>query len=850
WDGATWIGGGDDDLVLYSSYLPVFKLRYKLRLDEASLSTKAGFVFGANDPRLMDKNKNIYGIEKTKNRSYIKLELDISPLEHTANGLARLNFYRAGYNPEDQDDIPLKSFPVPAEIVNRENQYQEHTIYLESVFGSVTVYLDGPDEAHKITKIRGDDMNPFYPPSLNLNPVGRGGNFISFPMLADIGFAMDSGQTARFSHVEIRNFRSPSNVLFSEDLSDSGKYNGIFSEYSSAQRSGLKIDDRSYEISGGEQGVFLTANPSHHSMPMLRTVFEVKDSKIKKARLYVTARGIYEMYLNGCRVGQDYFNPGLTQYNKTHMYQVYDVTDRVGPGANAMGAVLGEGWWSGNITYNGNYWNFFGDRQSLLASLVITYTDGTSQTIFTTPETWSFFNDGPVIYGSFFQGEVYDATKEKAVEGWNTPTYDDSKWKQAVEVSLEGTVCTEGASDKRMGIPPVDDYSGMKLIGQIGQQAGIVDELTAIAVDEVRPGVFVYDMGQNMVGVPKITIANGMAGDKLTLRYAEVKYPDLPESGNNVGMVMLENIRAALAQDIYILKGGKETVQPRFTFHGYRYLEITGIPEALPLEAVKGQVISSVSGLASSYETSNPQVNKLWENITWSTRGNFLSIPTDCPQRNERMGWSGDISVFARTATYLANMPGFFRRHMMAMRDVQREDGRFTDVAPLGGGFGGILWGSAGITVAWESYQQYGDEAMLAEHYEAMKNYMDYLETRIDPKTGVMNEGPLGDWLSPEGNKNDNTLIWEAYYIFDLELMSKIASVLGRTADAGGFMEQYGERKVFFNKTYVNPVTKETVRSGFTAPQFGPPGAKSQEPEEFAKGHKIGTQASYAVPLA
>jgi alpha-L-rhamnosidase len=162
-------------------------------------------------------------------------------------------------------------------------------------------------------------------------------------------------------------------------------------------------------------------------------------------------------------------------------------------------------------------------------------------------------------------------------------------------------------------------------------------------------------------------------------------------------MIMLENIRGALAQDTYITRGGKEVIQPRFTFHGYRFIEITGIDQPLPLEAVKGLVLSSIHALSSSYETSNKKINKLWENISWSSRGNFLSIPTDCPQRNERMGWSGDISVFSRTATYLADMPQFLNRHMMAMRDTQREDGRFADVAPIGGGFGGILWGSAGF---------------------------------------------------------------------------------------------------------------------------------------------------------
>lgn len=324
------------------------------------------------------------------------------------------------------------------------------------------------------------------------------------------------------------------------------------------------------------------------------------------------------------------------------------------------------------------------------------------------------------------------------------------------------------------------------------------------------------------------------------LRYAEVKYPDLPEYKGNEGTLMLENIRAAMAQDIYIAKGGSETIAPRFTYHGYRFIEITGIERALPVAAVKGTVLSSLAGLASHYETSNPLVNKLWENITWSTRANFLSIPTDCPQRNERLGWSGDISVFSRTATYLGEVPQFLRRHMQAMRDVQRSDGRFSDVAPLGGGFGGTLWGSAGLTVAWESYQQYGDRQLLAEHYDAMTRYIAYLRQHLDPKTGVLNDGPLGDWLGPEQGRNDNTLLWEAYFLLDLDIVRKAALVLGKTADAQEFAALHAQRRQFFNATYVDPQTKRTVHSGFR-----------QDVNTTPKpGDLVDTQASYVLPLA
>ncbi len=816
WSGAKWIGGGDDDMGFFAPYFPVFKIHYSVQLDEKTKTTRAGFVYGANDMRLMNQYKNLYKLKNKKDESYVLIEIDMTPLQLKEN--ARLNIYRVGHHPDDKKEVPFKSYPIPFAIINDTNKYEKHTINLSSNLGTTRILINGTGKENLIADV-------------NLNPIGRGGDYIAFPVVADIGFFVPKGQSASFSQVEIRNFRNPSNVLFREKLNEQ-IYKGIFLAYTNK----VTVQDNAYKINGGESGTFIVATPGKNSMPMLRTVFSSAPPKITKARLYVTARGIYEVYLNGKRIGNDYFNPGLTQYNKTHLYQTYDVTEYIRPGENALGALLAEGWWSGGATYMGEYWNFFGDRQSLLAKLVITYQDGKEDVIVTDPDTWSYYNKGPIVYGSFFQGEVYDATKEAEIEGWSTIAYDASQWKKAEEVGLQGHISQA-----------VDDYKELSMIGQFGETVKKVKELSAQSVEEVRPGVFVYDMGQNMVGVPNISLSGMVPGKKIVLRFAEVKYPNLPEYKEHVGMMMLENIRAAMAQDIYITKGGKETIAPRFTFHGYRFVEITGIDKHLPVEAVKGTVISSIHELASHYETSNPKVNKLWENITWSAYGNFLSIPTDCPQRNERLGWSGDISVFARTATYLADVPQFLRRHMLAMRNVQREDGRFPDVAPLGVGFGGIMWGSGAIAVAWESYQQYGDKNMVAEHYDAMKKYIQYiLEKNIDPKTNILTHedptywGNLGDWLGPEQERNDNSLLWEAYFIFDLEIMKEFASLLGKTQDAKEFTELYLQRKKFFNETYVDKQTKKTIHSGF----------KQNRNADLKSGDLIDTQTSYVLPLA
>jgi alpha-L-rhamnosidase len=796
WDGAKWIGTETEDLVLQSHYLSVYKVHYKLQLEKKTKTSKASFILGANDPRLMDKNKNIYNVENEKNKSYVEFELDISAVKKN-KGNAKLAIYRAGYEPNDNPDKPLTELVIPRDLIDHTNKYAAHDISLWGNSGIFHIFLDGEN---RITPENG----------FNINPVGSGGNYIAFPMLSEIGFSLDKNQQATFRDLKVTNYRKPSNTLFEEKI-EAENNSSIFGE-----SEGITIKSGTYQVAGGKHGVISVADPSDKSTPLLRTEFRTDKKKIQDAKVYATARGIYELYLNGKRVGDDYFNPGLTQYNKTQMYQTYDVTDQLKAGKNnAFGAMLGEGWWSGASTFTTDNWNYFGDRNSLLAKLVITYEDGTTDTIMTNPD-WKYTTDGPLEYGSFFQGEVYDANKE--IKNWSKAGFKSKRWKNAVEVPLDDTTTAANL-----------DYSGMQITGQIGENAKIVETLTAKSMEEVRPGVFVYDMGQNMVGVPQVKLKKQKAGKEITLRYAEMLYPDNEASGENSGMLMQENLRAALVQDTYITKKGKQTIQPRFTFHGYRYLEITGVDKAPALKDVKGLVISSIHDLDSSYETSNPTVNKLWENITWSMRGNFLSIPTDTPARNERMGWNGDISVFSETATYMDNVNQFLRRHNLANRDLQRDNGRYSDVTPIGPGFGGILWGSAGLTVPWHAYQQYGDETVLQEHYDSMKQYVDYLDTKVNPSTGLINEGPLGDWLSPENSKTENVFLWSAYHVYDLEIMAKTAEILGHDEDAAHFWDRYEERKNYFNDKFIDPETNKTLKSD---------------------GSVSDSQASYAVPLA
>lgn len=805
WGGAQWIGGTDSTaLTFYPHYLPVFRLRFAITLDQKTKSREAAIIYGANDLRLMDRNKNILGVAQAKNTSYIKVAFNTSGLDHGDS--ATVDIYRVGYTLKDAADKPFASFKIPTTLVNEQNRYQPHRFELSSMHGTTNLWVDGQKKR--------------VVPDLNLNPMGKGGDYISFPNVGDMGFDVAKGSKASFADVEVFNYRMPRHTL-------------------------ARIADATVS---GEQRFFTVKETG---APMLRTEF-VAPKAITAARLYVTARGAYDMYVNGQRVGNDYLNPGLTQYNKTQFYQTYDVTTLVRQGNNAIGAQLYEGWWSGAVSYAGENWNFFGDKQSLLCRLVITFSDGTQQSVVSDPDTWMLSTDGPVRLGSNFQGEVYDARREAQMRGWSEPGFDARGWMHASVVPLEGTISHEKVSGL-IKWPCPDDYSHFRLTAQLGMPVRPFTTLTAQNVTEVRPGVYVYDMGQNMAGVPSITFSGLKPGKTVAMRYAEVLYPDLPEYKDNVGMVMMENQRGAMEQDLYMSRGGKETFSPRGTYHGYRYVEITGIDRPLPCEAVKGIVLSSIDTFTADYQTSDSLVNRFFENVKWSSLANIFSIPTDCPQRNERMGWSGDLSVFSPTMSYMFNGAEFLRRHLQALRDTQFSNGYFASIAPIGGGFGGPLWASVGIAMPWQSYVQYGDVDALREHYDAMKRYMELqLTTFVDPEEhyykGTGWRIPdLGDWLGFEVQKNDNSLLFDCYLCYELQMMEQVARVLGHDADAQHYADALKVRRNFINANYIDPSTGRTVG----------PGLGTQTPSLFGgmegpkrKGELIDTQTSYALPLA
>ena len=749
---AKWIGVPGNELPFNSRYLSVFDIEFDLEISD---NDSVSFIYGMNDPRLLHSNENPFNLSNPMDSSYIELRF---------KGTEGIEIYRKGYHPKDSSSY-FSKFDCTL-FKNRINKIQ-----IQSNSGITTLYINGEKVGETV-----------------LNPFGRGGDYLAFPVLADLGIKINENSNSQIGNIRIKNYREPQNTIYNiNEWTDKSK---VFS---------LPV----------------------RSMPELRTILNIQDEKeVESAEMKATSRGIYDIYVNGERVTNDYFYPGFTQYNKTHLYHLFDLKPYLHSGDNEILISLGEGWWSGSATYTTENWNFFGDRQSFLAEINLNFADGKNETIVTNPENWEYNVDGPVLEASFFNGEVYD----------NSRNLTERNWIPAVEISLDTTV------NKTIG-----NWKNINFRPTFGDRVIAIDTLFAKQFLEPRKGVYIYDMGQNFAGVPFIEFSNLDPGQEINFRYAEMLYPDMPQYRPNVGMIMTENLRAAMNKDVYIASGsGNETFSPRKTLHGYRYIEITGIDQPLALQQVKGIPLSSVHKINAHYESSNPLVNRLWENIVWSTRSNFISIPTDCPQRNERLGWMGDISVYSPTATKLADISPLIRQYLTSIRDCQLPNGKYPDVAPTGTGFGGLLWGSAGIIVPWENYLQYKDFDSLKEHYPSMKRYIDYvLKETIDPATGIIFQnhdwGDLGDWLSPEYEKNDKSLLWECYFIYDLQIMAKVAELMNKKEDAEFYNNLRNSRIEFFKDNYIDKETEKTIWSDY---------------EPSRKGEFVDTQVSYVLPIA
>jgi alpha-L-rhamnosidase len=515
------------------------------------------------------------------------------------------------------------------------------------------------------------------------------------------------------------------------------------------------------------------SKPSH----FLRKEFATSKS-IKTARIYVSALGLYELYLNGEKVGDELFTPGWTSYKKRIQYQTYDVTDMIKPN-NALGAILGDGWYRGNIGFR-NQRNYYGDKLALIAQLQITYSDGSTETI-GTDESWKA-TTGPIIFSDIYNGETYDARLE--MPGWATSDFNDSSW---------GTVAHL-------------DHPKNILIAPQGVPVKAVEEISPIEIITTPKGETVFDMGQNMVGWVRLKV-QGKRGDAVTLKFAEV----LDKEGN----FYIENLRAAKATDVYILKGeGEEIYEPRFTFHGFRYVKLENFPGTPQLDDITGVVIYSDMEPTGTFACSDSLINQLQHNIQWGQKGNFLDVPTDCPQRDERLGWTGDAQVFAPTAAFNFNVAPFYTKWMKDVAADQGPDGKVNHVVPdvLNGAGGSTAWADAAIIVPWQTYLAYGDKRILEEQYSSMKAWVEYMKNRAGDDYLWIGDTHYGDWLAFATTRSDypgatteKDLIATAYFSYSSGLLAKIAEILGKSDDAEKYSALSGKVKNAFINEFVTP---------------------------------------------
>lgn len=618
--------------------------------------------------------------------------------------------------------------------------------------------------------------------------------------LFSIGYRQPQGFDAVFSNIKLLNYKWDNLVLNS--------------------------DPKTYNAKGDNKAV-LWMPGSDVNAPIMRKNVNV-GKEVKRARLYATARGAYWFYINGQRVGDGYLNPGWTDFRHRIMYNTYDVTQMLRQGNNALGIELGHGWFCDDFGWAGAMWgDQYGYKPSALAMIKVEYTDGTNET-FVTDNTWKVYNGGPLYVNNLYHGVIYDARRE--VDGWKEPGFNDAAW------------------EKVAILPPPP--ASTEIQGYVGLE--IKNNITLTAKKMTRIGNrFIYDMGQNFAGVPRLKNMKGRKGQTITIHFAEMLYPEtVPENPRapltrehyerNKGQMYMDNYRSAISTDYYTFRGAPEgeTFEPPFTQHGYRYISIDGLDEPLPLEDVEGIVLESVGEQISRYETSNADINQLFSNIVWGQRGNFLAVPTDCPQRDERLGWTGDANVFCRTSTYNMMTGPFFNRWFYTLRDQKSENGDVGGYYPFMGGTKegaprsgferGCGWSDVTITVPWEMYQQYGDLGFVERHYGAMKDYMKFLESQA--KDYIYPDAFYwGDWLAPM--PTNISMLSTAYFGYDARLMREMAKALGKTDDA-----------VYYDKLYRN-ISRAFCNYFFDSEGYTIEGNHEGTP-------RMDTQTSYLLPLA
>jgi alpha-L-rhamnosidase len=546
------------------------------------------------------------------------------------------------------------------------------------------------------------------------------------------------------------------------------------------------------------------------SVKTLRLSFDVS-TPIKSARLYSTALGAYEMFLNGKRVSEDVLAPGWTDYRERVVYQTYDVTALLVNGSNAIGALLAPGWYSTPLEWFQQPNNYGDTAPSLLAQLRIEHPDGTVDWVTTSPDWQS--QTSQILSSEIYDGETQDARLIQP--GWNTTQFDATHWPRA-----------------RVIEPKTPD-----IVAQDFQPIRMERTVTPKTVSQPKPGVYVFDFGQNLAGVERVRL-HGSAGTDVTLRFSEIV--------NDDGTLYIDNLRTAKVTDHFILSGkGVEEFTPQFTFHGFRYAEITGLPSAPTRESISALVIHTEAPFSAKLHTGNTMVNKLWNNILWGQRSNFVGVPTDCPQRDERLGWMADAQVFWRTASYNMGLAAFSRKYSADMRGTQSGTPIYGIFAPgtvqshSGSGAG---WSDAGVIIPWTSWLQTGDTLVIEQNWDGMTKYLNAIETANPDGLWKVDSGtPFGDWLSPEG-KTDQVLVATAYWAYDVTLMREMAHATGRKAEEQKYAELFEKIRTAFQKQFIHD-------DGFVAGADNSPSPFGQINNPNAKSKGGDTQTGYVLAL-
>lgn len=517
------------------------------------------------------------------------------------------------------------------------------------------------------------------------------------------------------------------------------------------------IEDHGWSKSLLTDGLLHSMPPSQVA-PMFRWEFEVK-KQVERARAYVAGLGYCELHLNGDKIGDRVLDPAYTSFSKRVIYAAYDVTDHLKKGRNAVGAVLGKGW--------------FKEPPRMILQLNIEFTDGSKTSVFTNSD-WKR-SGSPIREDSLYHGETYDARLEQP--GWDKPGFDDSDW-QVVNAAPSPTSL---------------------LSGHVIQPITVTETIKPETVSSPKEGVWVYDFGQNFSGWCRLKVS-GSAGTEVRLRHAELLYPD--------GTINSENLRSARATDRYILKGeGTEVWEPRFTYHGFRYVQVEGFPGEPNLEALEGRVVHTCFEPDGSFECSDALINRIHRNSCWGFRTNFHSVPTDCPQRDERQGWMGDAHMTADMGFYNFDVAAAYTKFLQDIQDAQGEDGRIPDTVPhvWGSNPGDPMWAAAYHFIAWDMYRHTGDKALLARHYDGMKSYVDMLAREAD--NYIITRNNYGDWVGVVETPKD--LISTGSFYRVSQLVSRMASVLGKKADTRKYEDLCGKIAEAFNSRFFREATNE-----------------------------------------